>query len=170
MKSANFSIKNKLSSISPFIQGEMDGLCGLYAIANAVRFIYGNKINPKQYRTIFETKNLNEIFHHGMEDCEIEKHLARCSKIIDFRYNVFSNNKNIPNIPDSQTSCFIISVDKSDILWDEPHYTVLVGNTPTHYTFYDCVYGHFRVPRELFSFKPEKNKIRIFQKNMYLIY
>jgi hypothetical protein len=166
----NFSVKNILNKTTPFIQGEMDGLCGLYAIANAVRYNDNKNIPIKKYRSIFETKNLASIFHQGMDDDEMINHLQRCSKVLGFKYSILSNVKDIPFIDVTKNICVIISVEKSNILWDEPHYTVVVGNTPNHYTFYDCLYGHFRVPRELFCFKSDKNKVRIFQKNMFLIY
>jgi len=165
----NFSVRNILSHVSPFIQGEMDGLCGLYAIANAIRYIHGENINMKKYKSIFQTKDLSTIFHRGMGDDDMIKHLNRCSKILKYcgGYSVLNNVREVPPLA---FNCVIVAVDKSKILWDEPHYTVVVGNTPTHYTFYDGIYGHFRLPRELFSFKSKKNKIRIFQKNMFLVY
>ena len=144
----------------PFLQGEHDGLCGLYAIANAMKYNSDKVHSPSYYKYLFSKVNV-DLFQNGIEHNDYMKVMADCSKHYSFLY------KQIKNTTVSRLSplsgCFIVGVGKSDVLWDEPHYTIIIPSGPEYYTFYDCYYGLFLAKRELFSFKSEKNKVRIYQ-------
>jgi hypothetical protein len=79
----------------PFRQGGLDGLCGIYAIVNALRLVVGNdpRISRKEYGTLFEllvvraqalrpdsnpsvdgidTPQLNQLINDTVDYCEEE--------------------------------------------------------------------------------------------------
>lgn len=155
-----------------FRQGELDGLCGLYAIANAAKYIHGDTLKESAYKKVFETSQLRNIFADGMDDSEFSDHLERCSKFCKIKYFQITDTEVIRSelINERNSTCAIVAVEKSNLFWDVAHFTVIVSATGQYYTFYDSVFGQFRASRDLFSFKREKDKIRIFRKSMYFIY
>lgn len=42
-----------LPGIIPFVQGELDGLCGIYAIINAYRLLFGDQFGPERATKLF---------------------------------------------------------------------------------------------------------------------
>lgn len=43
-----------LPGIEPFVQGELDGLCGIYAVINAYRLLFGDQFGPERAAKLFK--------------------------------------------------------------------------------------------------------------------
>jgi hypothetical protein len=43
-----------LPGIEPFVQGELDGLCGIYAVINAYRLLFGDQFGPEHAIRLFK--------------------------------------------------------------------------------------------------------------------
>lgn len=43
-----------LPGIEPFVQGELDGLCGIYAVINAYRLLFGDQFGPEHAMRLFK--------------------------------------------------------------------------------------------------------------------
>lgn len=144
--------------LEPYTQGELDGLCGLYAIINAIRIatLSHRKDNLERNCKLFQAGlaklsllgNLTEFVGEGMEKHEV-RILAKtlCREASDADMVVHSIQLPI-QIPPAERKANIMSVlkDGYPVLLDlehKSHYSVAVGYSPSTLTLFDS-YGYLR--------------------------
>ncbi|MFK8034436.1 MAG: hypothetical protein AB8B94_09865 [Hyphomicrobiales bacterium] len=134
----------RTSSIEPVFQGEFDGLCGVYAIINAIRKLYPKRFSPSCQSAMFELltdyaikeqgnlsiltsgiglRELKQLIKVAVEDLKEEK---------GFRIRV--------DQPWRLKSNKALYVEEIKHLLDQPNVSILIGidNPYKHWTVMNC--------------------------------
>jgi len=172
------SAKYRPRRIQPFRQGDLDGLCGLYAIINAARVVCGRKLSDKRSRKLFEylsqytikdRGNLN-ILTEGLCLCEMIKLMKELrgllEDIYDLRLQAYRPWKGKAASKPSDEAILLelgglLSNKHSAAIvgFDHPvmHWTTITGINQTQAAIFDSGYLK-NIDRELLSFQKPKRK------------
>ena len=93
-----------LPGIEPFVQGELDGLCGIYAVINAYRLLFGDQFGPERAQKLFRKMAksaplavFDGLGYHELLDLIAIANRAMPAKMrLEVRTNVFKKPANGP--------------------------------------------------------------------------
>lgn len=160
--------------IDPLTQGELDGLCGLYAIINAIRLAYAPSltIELREARHLF-TQGIGFLGDQGWLGPSVKNGMRRKRQtnlavmLADCAFRDLGR-------PISIRPLSVSLAKQADVIWNEietghpvcalfggalDHYTVLSGVSDTRYQFFDST-GLSWVRRSSCEFSGGKKKAR----------
>jgi hypothetical protein len=141
----------------PFLQGDLDGLCGLYAIVNACRYLYGSSLTESVGRELFdvlvrdlathERRPLNTIAG-GIRPRTLQRLIPTAQAFLYDRFSICIKAERLvrlPRPPRTLSAAWRTLTDRFasgsiailSLMGAKDHWTVAISITPTRLVLLD---------------------------------